>query len=454
MLRLVRLLTSGVLLLCGVLSVAAQDNADDILPITEDVVYTVRPSDTLDAVGALFDVSPVCIAANNDISRYDFLQIGQELLISVACPRYAEDPSYLATNTVLIPREVVEIADCDGVRVAGSDTVASLARILGVTEEALREANNFDADEAPIFGTCITIPAPEDDTAGAGGGGAREGTFYVVGFGDTLNTIGLELNVSAVSLQIANQVTDVRQLLAGTTLFIPADAPPFGEYPPLTYADSLEFIAGEDYVIQPNDTLDVIAQRFDKSLQAILLANNITNTIELMPGTVIIIPDDAPPYGQFPALELFTTPAGISYTVQTGETLDDVAQEFDVALVALETANGIASGANVLPGTEIIIPANVPQYGADEDFDASMLSGQGGGGTGGLVHVVQPRDTIDSIAAEYGISRDCLLETNELELADARFIQPGTSLAIDTSCPPYLGYNIPPLSSAIEPAGN
>jgi LysM repeat protein len=454
MLRFVRFFIRGVLLLCLLLPVAAQDNAADILPITEDVIYTVRPSDTLDAVGALFDVSPVCIAANNDISRYDFLQIGQELLISVACPRYAEDPSYLPTNTVLVPRDVVDIAECDGVRTAGSDTIAGLARILGVTEEALREANDLAVDEEPIFGTCITIPAPADSTAGAGGGSAQEGTFYVVGFGDTLNSIGLELNVSAVSLQIANQITDVRQLLAGTTLFIPADAPPFGEYPPLMYADSLDFIAGEEYVIQPNDTLDVIAQRFDKSLQAILLANNITNTVELMPGTVIIIPDDAPPYGQFPALDLFTAPAGIAYTVQTGETLADIAQAFDVALIALETANGIDAGANVLPGTDIIIPANVPQYGADADFDASMLSGQGGGGTGGLVHVVQPRDTVDSIAAEYGISRDCLLETNDLELADARFIQPGTSLAIDTTCPPYIGYNIPPLSDAVEPAGN
>lgn len=438
-------------LLCLLLPATAQDT--DILPITEDIVYTVRPSDTLDTVGALFDVSPVCIAASNEISRYDFLQIGQELLIAVSCPRYAEDPSYLPTSTVLIPREIVEMAECDGVRVAGSDTVASLARILNVTEADLRDANNLDAGEQLIYGTCLVIPAPDAETEGAGGGGGLEGQFYVVGFGDTFYSIGLQFDVSVVALQRANQITDVRELLAGTTLFIPAGAPPFGVFPPTIYADSLDFIPGEDYIIQPNETLDEIAQRFDKSLQAILLANNITNTTDIMPGTVIIIPDDAPAYGQFPPLDLFTAPAGMAYTVQGDETLDEIAQEFDVALVALEMANGVPAGTNVLPGTEIIIPAGVPAYGKDEDVDESMLSGQGGG-IGGLVHVVQPRDTIDSIAAQYDISRECLLETNELDLSEARFIQPGTSFVIDTACPPYIGYNIPPLSSAVAPAGS
>ena len=206
--------------------------------------------------------------------------------------------------------------------------------------------------------------------------------------------------------------------------------------------------AAETYRVQPGDTLDAIAQELDISIVSLQLANNITRPGELTIDMLLTIPPDAPAYGIYPAVD---NPApGQIYTVQIGETLDDIAQQFDVSLRALETVNNINPGRNALPGTAIFIPANVPAYGADDEFDPAQVLGQGGGAAGDF-HVVQPRETLDTIAAFYDVATNCLAEANSITAP--RLLQPGTVLVIDESCPAYTGFNTrPPLSDAISPA--
>jgi hypothetical protein len=75
----------------AVIAVFAQEGEEEFtLPITEDVNYTVRPADTLDGIGATFDVSPSCIADMNNITDVRRIFVGTVLLISVSCPRYGE----------------------------------------------------------------------------------------------------------------------------------------------------------------------------------------------------------------------------------------------------------------------------------------------------------------------------------------------------------------------------
>jgi LysM repeat protein len=354
------------------------------LPITEDILYTVRVGDTLDEIGAIFDVSPRCIINLNNLERYSEIEVGAQLLISVSCPRYAEDPSYLPTSTVLIPREVVTTPECEnGFPVGPRDTVAGIAAIVGVEEAALRSANELAADAEVLYGMCLQIPATvSDETLGAGGGGDTlpAGTFYIVAFGDSLETIAFDFNVSLQSLMLANNLSEGARLYAGTTLIIPADAPPFGTYPALRPADEDATlgaggggdVAGEEYVIQPGDTLDGIALAQNISLQALLMANNLPNGANLLPGTVILLPADAPVYGQFPAMNTLSTTdatlgAGgggdfVEYVLQPRDTLVDIARTYNVAVEAIKEANGITNAFRLTVGTVILIPKDAEGF--------------------------------------------------------------------------------------------
>jgi len=380
--NLFRLIVLLCLLIGG--AVLAQDDESNMLPITQDFQYQVRPSDTLETVGALFDVSPSCIADRNNLPIDGRLRIGQDLLLPISCPRYGEDPRDEGSGFVRFPREVVTFEDeCSGYRVRRNDT---------------------------------------------------------------LDEIGFMFNVSTVSLGIANNLANPNELVTNTCLAIPEDAPPYGVFPPLDSLGQGGDIAGQIYVIQPRDTLDVIGQSFNTSVVSIQLANNIMLPSQIQPGLSIIIPDDAPPYGVFPAIE--DPLQGSIFIVGLGDTLESIAQRFDVSLLALETVNGVNQGRNVLPGTSIIIPDNVPAFGNDADFDSSSL-GQGGG-TAGPVHVVQPLESLDAIGFMFNRNTDCLAEANNLPRPS--FLRPGQPLVIDENCGPWVSPDRPPLSQAAAPA--
>lgn len=341
----------GCLILLLPLAMLAQGQ-DVTLPITQDVSYTVRPSDTLDTIGSLFDVSPSCLAEINELARPGDLRIGQVLTISISCARYGEDPRDRTVGLVAIPRVVSSYEDsCEGYRIRSNDTLDVLAQINDISLEALLMANDINPGDLLVVNTCILFPE---------------------------------------------------------------DAPPYGQVPAMGAGmGGGSTVPGEAYVVQRGDTLDVIAQLNNVSLVSLQLANGINRGRDLRPGMTIVIPDDAPAYGLFPAVD--QPMIGQIYIVGTGESLDAIARRFDVSLASLEFTNGVTPGRNVLPGTPIMIPANAPAYGVEE-FDAMALSGQGiGAQTAGPVYVVQYGDTLDVISASYNLDTQCLADANNLE---------------------------------------
>ena len=118
-----------VLLILTLIPFAQAQDDGSLLPITEDMTYTVRPADTLETIGALFDVLPACIAEMNGIDHNNRINVGDELLISIDCPFYDGEA------TVTTPREVTNfVDDCEGYRVQRLDTLD----VIGQGIECLR----------------------------------------------------------------------------------------------------------------------------------------------------------------------------------------------------------------------------------------------------------------------------------------------------------------------------
>jgi spore coat assembly protein SafA len=84
---------------------------------------------------------------------------------------------------------------------------------------------------------------------------------------------------------------------------------------------------------------------FGVSLDALIAANpQITDPDRIFPGQVINVPGNVPP------------PA-VTYVVQAGDTLSEIAQRFGVSLDALIAANPqITDPDRIFPGQVIVIP--------------------------------------------------------------------------------------------------
>ena len=206
---------------------------------------------------------------------------------------------------------------------------------------------------------------------------------------------------------------------------------------------------GGTYTIEVGDILDVLGQRWDVSVVALKQANDIGPFTILRPGDKIIVPVDAPHYGEYPPIFNTATQdtslgrggGGSSYVVQIADTLDQIGQRLDVSVAAMQQANDITNPRKLMAGTILLIPLNAPAYGLfPARTDTTGDSGPGsGGGASGPTHVVQRNQTLDGIAADYNVQVNCLAEANGLTNPRKLFV--GDVIVIDDSCPAYDGYD-------------
>ena len=132
-------------------------------------------------------------------------------------------------------------------------------------------------------------------------------------------------------------------------------------------AQSEATTASEDveYVVEPGDTLSAIAERFDSSVDAIMLRNDIDNAALIFVGQTLVIPE-----GSGPAEDTTTATddadetdssdatGSQTYIVQAGDTAYGIALQFDITLEELAAANGttIDGLTGLFVGDELIIP--------------------------------------------------------------------------------------------------
>lgn len=166
---------------------------------------------------------------------------------------------------------------------------------------------------------------------------------------DILENYYLKLDqyvVDPVARQIVNratakQVRQIRLLRRCIERRMKRPAPPGAPAPPA---------ARIEYVVQPGDTLFLIARRHGLTLEEILRANpQITNPQLIMPGEVVFIPArvaPAPPPGMFRR-----------YVVQPGDTMFLIARKFGISLQELVRANPGVDPDLILPGQVINVPS-------------------------------------------------------------------------------------------------
>jgi len=94
-----------------------------------------------------------------------------------------------------------------------------------------------------------------------------------------------------------------------------------------------------------------------------------------------------------------------TYTVKPGDTISAIAQQYGVTTLAIIEANGLANPNFIVSGQELIIPDRP----SSPVWDIPTPEGPY------VVHVVQPGDTTYTIAMQYGVTMDAIVEANNLE---------------------------------------
>ena len=215
------------------------------------------------------------------------------------------------------------------------------------------------------------------------------------------------------------------------------------------------------YVVKPGDCLSKIAQQFNVEQSDIIKLNNLKDSNKIRAGQKLIVPyrfeiehhpvpsviEQEKP-GAFISEPPVKAETGSKkeYIVRAGDTLSKIAVRFGTTVEKLQKRNNLHSD-KILIGQKLIISApgeSIAPGEAGEETE-SWISGEGEKkavelkpltteetseveGTSGIVHVVQPDETIESIARLYAVSIEELADLNHLSQNDQ--VHPGQHLTI------------------------
>lgn len=141
----------------------------------------------------------------------------------------------------------------------------------------------------------------------------------------------------------------------------------------------------EKYIIQKNDTLDIIAQKFKTTPSNILDINNIYYADQLREGTELIVPKTK---------DYFTV-----YTINQGDNLYQIAKRYNINPTLLAAINGLSESDYVYPKQELLIPKSEYSY-----------------------YITNDGDTLDLVASKFGTNGENLLSINTIYLLPGQLL--------------------------------
>jgi membrane-bound lytic murein transglycosylase D len=308
----------------------------------------------------------------------------------------------------------VEPIDYDVVRLEYAVDLATAAKSAGVDVDDMKFLNPelrrwvtpLDSDSYPLripkgkaeaFKLALA-EIPEDERV-------RFGT-HVVQRGDSLSRIASRYGTTIDALTAANNISRRSLIHPGQVLTVPVPPGSGGER--IRSVQRREAIAedGESvYVVQRGDTLGEISSAFRMSLEQLRALNGMAPTAtRIYPGQKIIV-SEAAAASLSASRHASAAPSAngaATYTVRSGDTLGQIAEEQGVPISTLRRLNGLSSRqTRIYPGQQLYVrEAPTPTY-ASADI-------------GPMSYRIRSGDTLSRIARRFGVSIDDIREWNNI----------------------------------------
>ena len=208
-------------------------------PYSEEIIYTVVAGDSLWSIAQRFQTTVEAIMSHNNLTSTT-LTIGQRLRI----------PFFTTEPPVNPPQETIIYT------VVAGDSLWSIAQRFNTTVDEIKRLNNLTSNLLSI-GQQLKVPAS------GGTYPPQETVIYTVVAGDSLWSIAQRFNTTVDEIKRLNNLTS-NLLSIGQQLKIPSS----GTTPNYTL-----------YTVVRGDSLWIIAQRFNTTVDAIKILNNLTSNL-------------------------------------------------------------------------------------------------------------------------------------------------------------------------------
>jgi len=229
---------------------------------------------------------------------------------------------------------------------------------------------------------------------------------HTVQAGENLYRIALRYGIDMNELAQVNNITNQSQIYAGQVLTIPGlsvpDASAVVENPLVAGTPTI-------HIVQPGESLTLIAQQYGITVDQLIQSNNITNPNRIRRGDQLTVwtvesvnagVAETAPVETAPNFVAVAAPSSnTTYVVQPGEHLAQIAERYGMSWTILAQVNGMVNADQLYAGQTLIIPT-INADGSVDDLGviAPIISGPGATITVGRQIVV---DLSDSRAYAY-----------------------------------------------------
>ncbi|MFC7403738.1 LysM peptidoglycan-binding domain-containing protein [Georgenia alba] len=144
-----------------------------------------------------------------------------------------------------------------------------------------------------------------------------------------------------------------------------------------------------------------------------------------------------------------TASADTTHTVASGDTVSELASQYDVSTSSILEANELDSSAIIYVGDQLTIPSGEEDGGSSGSGDSDATPTGSGDSGSTTTHTVASGDTVSALASEYGTTVDAIVERNGLDSSALIFVGQQLAIPAGSGAAPSTGGSAP----SEEPAG-
>ncbi|HBP98499.1 LysM peptidoglycan-binding domain-containing protein [Leuconostoc lactis] len=346
-------------------------------PATTAATYTVKSGDTLSRIAAQFKMSVAEIAALNQISNVNAINVGQVLKVNGTTAN-------TNTNTNQTNTSKPAASNAASYTVQSGDTLSKIAASHQMSLSQLAALNGITNPNLIRVGQVLKVTgatnhaqpsapaAPTQQPAAPAAPTTNNATTYTVKAGDTLSRIAAQFKMNLAQIAALNQISNLNAIRVGQVLKVSNAAGSNNTQnttQPSAGAPTNTAPSTTGYTVKSGDTLSAIAAANGVSLANLLSWNNLSLQAIIYPGQKLTIQKANNATVTTPnAPSTNTTPTGTpstngSYTVKSGDTLYGIAAKLGTNVQTLLSLNGLQLSSTIYVG-QVLKTTGAPVAGA------------------------------------------------------------------------------------------
>jgi LysM repeat protein len=234
----------------------------------DTIIHIVSWGETVSSIASKYGVTVDTVVVRNHLTEIDRIYAGQQLIIPIFTGWDSSEGRGQSTHVV-----------------QPGENLYRISLMYGISIQALVSANSLADEDRVIVGQTLIVPQLGTSTTDKFEhvSDASTAGYHVVQSGETLSGISQLYGVSVAALQTANNLLNPSRVFAGQRLIVPGAA----NSGSLGYTPQQSSIT---HVVQPSETIFVIATRYGISMWVIAQSNNISNPSLIYSGQHLSIP--------------------------------------------------------------------------------------------------------------------------------------------------------------------